>query len=688
VKLSSLRIKNLRSCKDVTVHFNPYTCLVGPNGAGKSTVLTALNVFFRETQQIGLDSSRLVREDFHLKDTTEPITITLTFIDLSPEAQEDFKDYYRNGRLVITTEAVFDAGTQRAVVQQYGERLVMPEFAAFFKADADGAKVSELKEIYLTIRETINDLPAPGTKEVMVKALRENEKNHQDRCKLLRSKDEFYGITKGTNRLQKYLQWVYVPAVKDASTEQVEQRTSALGLLLARTVRAKTKFAEQVDTIRQKAQKEYEGLLQKNQQTLNDLSANLQKRLTNWSHPEATLRLEWRQDPEKAVAIQEPAAHIIAGEDAFEGELCRLGHGLQRSYLLALLQELAATNDTTGPTLLLGCEEPELYQHPPQARHLYQVFQTLAQQNTQVVVSTHSPHFVSGQLFEDVRLVQKDPITKASRVTSVTFDQIAHSIAAATAEQVIKPVGMQAKLNQALQANLNEMFFTQRLIIVEGLEDVAYITAYLHLTNRWDEYRRHGCHMIAADGKDRIIQPLAIANAIGIRTLVVFDSDGEVYALTPGEDANGFVARNRPAHIRDNNAIQRLCGVASPEPFPAHTVFSDRLVMWHSDIGSVVQEDIGDQSWQAFRAQADQELGQPGGLQKNGIHIALALSKAWDAGKRSPHLERLCNYILQLGAPAQAVTAAGAATTPSVAVPHIPPNIPTQKTASTKTLVN
>jgi len=47
-----------------------------------------------------------------------------------------------------------------------------------------------------------------------------------------------------------------------------------------------------------------------------------------------------------------------------------MGHGLQRSYLLALLQELAGSEAPNAPTLILGCEEPELYQHPPQARHL------------------------------------------------------------------------------------------------------------------------------------------------------------------------------------------------------------------------------------------------------------------------------------------------------------------------------
>src|SRR5579864_7022558 len=135
MKLDSIRIRNLRSCKDVTVSFGAYTSLVGPNGAGKSTVLCALNIFFREIQNSGSDLTRLSEEDFHQKNTSEPITITLTFTDLSPEAQADFAAYYRDAKLIITAEAVFDRGTQRAEVKQYGERMVMPEFAEFFAVE-------------------------------------------------------------------------------------------------------------------------------------------------------------------------------------------------------------------------------------------------------------------------------------------------------------------------------------------------------------------------------------------------------------------------------------------------------------------------------------------------------------------------------------------------------------------------
>ena len=55
MKISSVRIEKFRSFEDTTIPLNDYACLVGPNGAGKSNVLTALNVFFRESENFPTD---------------------------------------------------------------------------------------------------------------------------------------------------------------------------------------------------------------------------------------------------------------------------------------------------------------------------------------------------------------------------------------------------------------------------------------------------------------------------------------------------------------------------------------------------------------------------------------------------------------------------------------------------------
>jgi putative ATP-dependent endonuclease of OLD family len=268
--------------------------LVGPNGAGKSNVLTAINIFFREYDDAATDLGRLDREDFHQRNTNEPIRITITFVELSPEAQEDFADYFRQGKLIVSAIASFNDELGQAEVKQYGQRLGMPEFTPFFEA-IDKQKVAELKAIYSGLNERFADLPSPGTKENMIVALQQYEANRPENCKLIPSKYQFYGFSKGTNRLAKHVQWVFVPAVKDATSEQVEEKNSALGKLLARTVRSKTNFENTVKNLRTEMQVQYQNLLDENQHVLDSISGALQARLSDWAHPEATLRLQWKQ---------------------------------------------------------------------------------------------------------------------------------------------------------------------------------------------------------------------------------------------------------------------------------------------------------------------------------------------------------------------------------------------------------
>ena len=242
MRIESVSVTNLRCINQSTVNLDPYTCLVGPNGAGKSTLLCALNIFFRNSQGAANDYITLSSEDFHHQNVKQPLEITVTFTDLEKAAEDDFKGYVRQGRLTITASAIFDPNNKTASVLQYGERLGMVEFAPFFKAQGDKAKAGELRLVYDALREKHTFLPVWKSVDAAAQALRAHEAAKPEDCTLLRSADQFYGATKGAGLLEKYIQWVYIPAVKDAAEEEVEGRNTALGTLLSRTVRKKVDF--------------------------------------------------------------------------------------------------------------------------------------------------------------------------------------------------------------------------------------------------------------------------------------------------------------------------------------------------------------------------------------------------------------------------------------------------------------
>jgi putative ATP-dependent endonuclease of OLD family len=262
--------------------------------------------------------------------------------------------------------------------------------------------------------------------------------------------------------------------------------------------------------------------------------------------------------------------------------LVRFGHGFQRSYLLALLQELAAGDDRTAPTLILGCEEPELYQHPPQARHLAGVLEKLSQDNAQIVVTTHSPYFVSGKNFESVRMVRRCLAGNSASISQYSYPQASARFAEVVGEPPKETSAALSKIHQALQPALNEMFFTQRLVLVEGLEDVAYIHSWLILTERWEAYRRCGCHVVAADGKSEMIRPAIIAHGLGIPVFAVVDADGD--RIEKPED--------RTRHHRDNGALIRLFNGNENDLFPVTTCWLSNFVMWPSNLADTVKREF------------------------------------------------------------------------------------------------
>ena len=634
MRLATLRIQNFRSFKDETINIDDYTCLVGANGAGKSTVLAALNVFFRE-RSAPTNVEVLSEEDFHNKDTRHPIKITAAFENLSDDAAKKFAHYLRQDKLIVSSRATWNAEARQATVFQYGERLGIPEFAEFFEAK----NVAEQRSVYGQLKEKHSSLPHETTAAKMKAALQSHEQAHPDLCSAIESQDQFYGATKGASLLAEHVQWVYIPAVKDASTEQNDGKNTAIGKILDRTLRAKIDFDEPIRELKAKLEQDYQKLLAKEQDTLGELSSDIERRLQSWSDPDAQLKIAWDYDPDKSLAIQKPFAKISIGDQGFLGEISRLGHGMQRSFLVALLQELATGGDASSPKLILGFEEPELYQHPPQAQHLASVLEQLASGNAQAVMTTHSPYFASFHNFERVRMVRKLAETQCSSVQQATVKAISEALSKSLGEKCQHPSETIGRAMQVMRPSQREIFFCKVAVLVEGTEDVAYISTHLHLTGQWDDFRRHGCHFVVAGGKTNMSRPLAIANALDIPTFIIFDSD-----------ANASKDDALKKHEKDNKCLLQLCGLSDEAPLPQECLFSDRVVMWRSNIGDVVKGEFGKSEWSdAFRSVkrgfgiSDHESF----TQKNDSAIAETLEQLHKDGKKSPSLNKLSERLFK-----------------------------------------
>ncbi|EPF5940695.1 ATP-dependent nuclease [Escherichia coli] len=96
MKIQSVRIKNFRALKDVTIPFDSVTTFIGPNGAGKSTVLHALDWFFN-----GKPGS-LTEKDCSFGEASEDIEVQVTFADLTEKDREALGKYTPEGAATFT----------------------------------------------------------------------------------------------------------------------------------------------------------------------------------------------------------------------------------------------------------------------------------------------------------------------------------------------------------------------------------------------------------------------------------------------------------------------------------------------------------------------------------------------------------------------------------------------------------
>lgn len=634
MKISQLRIQNFRSFEDETIDFSDYSCFVGPNGAGKSTVLNALNILFRNTNAAS-NVVTLDEEDFHLRNVKQSITVTATFTDLSEKAKEDLKAYVRQNKLILSAKAEWNKETQTAEVRQFGSREVIKDFAKYFRAEKEGAKANELKNVFREIREKYSDIDAATTKDAMQQALRKYEEEHPKLCEPVESNDQFYGWSKGANLLEQHCQWVYIPAVKDPTEEQQEGKNTALGTLLQRTIRSQVDFKDPLEELRRETGQKYQELLKGQQDILLDIGKTIQERLRAWSHPGARVELLWHFDDSRSVSVADPIARAKIGEGDFLGEMVRLGHGMQRSFIVALLQVLSSTHEGEQPTLILGIEEPELYQHPPQARHLSSLLDELSKGDAQTIVTTHSPYFISAKGFESVRMTRSSGPHGKTVVTQLTYETLSSNLSEALGTDPPPPTSIMAAVEQIMLPSQNELFFSQVPVLVEGPEDIAFLSTYLHLSGKWSEFRRCGCHFVVCGGKTNLSRPLAIAKGLGIPAYVVFDGD-----------CDKATGRDKSKHKTDNQCILNLCNVHA-DPLQDRAYFSESLVMWCTRIRDEIKAEIGQEKWNDAELKARQDHSLSDGVrQKNPLVISATLENLWEEGIRSNLLEELCSGIL------------------------------------------
>lgn len=650
--IKAVLVQNFRSILDETLYCEELTALVGRNGTGKSSFLRAIELFYAVNPRCSI-------ADFHAEDASQPIEITITFIDLSPEETERFSSYLENGELTVVR--VLAMVNDKVQAKYHGSALQNPRFAEVRNAP----NAREVTARYNQLRQSPEyaDLPAVRAREQALDALRAWETAHQDQCIRQRDDGQFFGFTEvAQGYLGQYTRFISIPAVRDASEDASEGKGSPITELMDLVVRSVLVNRQEVVELRREVQEKYRQVMDPTHLTeMNSLAQELTSTLKAYV-PDAGVALKW--DAAEGVDIPLPKAEVRLVEDDYGSTVIRAGHGLQRAFILTLLQHLTiaripparnaeaqemlsegqAQSDAIRrmPNLILGIEEPELYQHPNRQRHFAKVLLRLATgaiagvaQKTQVIYSTHSPLCVGLDRFNQIRLLRKVQgeanRPKVTRCVQTSLDTVAGALWEASDQtgEAYTAATLLARLQAIMTPWMNEGFFADVVVLVEGEEDRAAILGTA-IAMGYD-LESLGISVIPCGGKRSLDRPLVVFQKFEISTYVIWDSDQGVPKALPEE----------------NRYLLRLLE-QTEEDWPS--VVTDQFACFQRNLGTTLREAIGDELYDRLAQQVQTELGisERDQALKNPVFVQKLLEASRIAGKTCSTLEHIVQRILGL----------------------------------------
>lgn len=640
--LQEVSVKNYRSILDETLMCDDLTALVGANGSGKSSFLNAIQLFYNPT-------AKVTQDDFYNNDTTQDIEIALTFTRLSSAAQEHFARYLDGDRLIVTR--VFpDPGSIRNP-SYHGMRLQNPDFADIRSTTAAMPKREKYKELRKT--DDYEDLHAASTAAAVDAALDDWESRNLERCHRMRDDGQFFGYKQvGHGYLSRYTHCIHVPAVREASDDATEQRGSTVTELMDLVVRKALTNRPEVDEFRARILAEYKDVMAP--QNFNELSAlqtDLSKTLQSYV-PDVAVQLQWAELSE--FSIPAPRAEVKLLEDDYASRVGSAGHGVQRALIISLLQHLNTVRSSTEseatpssehlqlPNLVLTIEEPELYQHPSRQRHFAEVLIQAATSiepmlggSTQVIYTTHSPLFVGLDRFNHTRVLRKtsrvEGQPKVTTLKKADLDSVASELQAAqpgpgtefTAET------LRARLQAIMNPWINEGFFANVVVLVEGETDLAAITGVARSMDH--ELDSLGVAVIPCTGKTCLDRPLVIFRQLDIPVYVVWDGDW-----------------SRPnARAEDNRRILRLLQLAE-EDWPEFV--GEAGACFKVKLEETLAGEIGQPEFERLCSEAQEhfDISEKDRALKNPAVIQRIMEEANAEGRSSTSLTSVIKRIISL----------------------------------------
>ena len=401
MKIEKLILSNFRSYKDeISIELDNLSVFVGKNDTGKSTILEALDIFFNENKGvIKIDTDDLNKQAKEEGDTEIKIGVVfgnlpqeLTIDATNPTSLENEHLLNKDGKLTIIKKYP-NGGKEKVFVQAYHptnpkcSELLLKKNAELknlliddMKCE-DQTKNSELRKAIWTHHSDNLELD-----EIEIELAKNDAKNIWEQLK---------------NHLPLYALFQSDRKNSDGDSEIQNPMKLAVQEILK-----DQELMDNLNTVAREVESKLNEVADQTLEKLNEMNPEIANSLTPViPSPES---LKW-VDVFKSVSI-------TGDEDI---PINKRGSGVKRLVLLNFFRAEAERrkNENNVPNIIYAIEEPETSQHPSHQRKLIEAFIDLSKsENTQVLLTTHSPAIVKLLEFKHLKLIEQEPIKQVVSV--------------------------------------------------------------------------------------------------------------------------------------------------------------------------------------------------------------------------------------------------------------------------------
>lgn len=574
MRLKSIKIQNFRKLNDVEINCGDATFLIGANNAGKSSTLDVIEYLVTDKKLDNACRSKYIGEDGEELVKTEDVII---------------EGCFDNVQASIVNQRGFNSSRLNSYTDEGGNEKYSFNYRVRLTPDGKNHREiqmhqQKLKDVFVDCRKWQDYIDKGASAEIFsdvddlnrnltAKEKKELEENYPSLFEVQENNEWFEnpgGIA--ANVLSKLPRFLKIKA-EVLSEEMDAAKSGTLHDLLSYMfddIRKNSEHYKKASEELQKLSKEMDPNDENGAfgQLMNDLN-----KVVDDVFPKASINVD--TDLTKAESLK-PIFDVTMSSNVTT-DVLHQGTGLVRSAVFALLRfnkqrtENIGNEDDRG--LIIGFEEPELFLHPNAAENMRRVIYELADSNSQIVATTHSPYMI------DLSQKPKQVLNSYTIGVNDFANVIAFNLTDAF-RKIQDDDKVRVKMIQKIDDYVARVFFAQKVIIVEGdTEDIVFKRTIEVMPEEVKKIVSSKYQIIKATGKATMISFIRYLKALSVDLFVVHDEDaGTAGAMIMNAPILTALGNDSTKRLMMHNCVEDELGYTAPKsdkPFKAYKQVKD-----------------------------------------------------------------------------------------------------------------